>query len=136
LLYSNSVLEKCSSLEDELLKPKFVRGEHLGRGFADLGYEQFVFLSNNQLVSLFTGDKISIDDREREHFFIIPSVDQINQHLEEKLYDIKFLNFINRREWELVVVNSDTNDELVFLSKTILEVLLESLLHIQNKNKK
>lgn len=52
----------------------FEVGDDLVRGFADVGYEEFVLLPNNQVCSKLSGVVKSLNDSEVRHFFRVPSV--------------------------------------------------------------
>ena len=67
-------------------RPLIQEGDQAGRGFADLGYEQFLVLPSNKLLSLFTGtitpvSQSDLSGAEGSKLFQIPSVDQLMQEL-------------------------------------------------------
>ncbi len=107
---SNDFLEICSKLE---LQPKFNMGERVCRGFADLGFEEFVVAGKNFIVSLFTGEKKEINESEKDHFFLIPDVDYLIQYLYELEVNIIEVKFVDEREWFVkgVSLSSDRSFE-------------------------
>ncbi len=61
--------------------PALEPGIRVARGFADVGFEEFVILPNGNLMSLFTGEQRPIKDGEIEHLVVVPDVDMITDQL-------------------------------------------------------
>lgn len=81
VLLSNSALSLCNTLKDLGFPQERFVGKQLGRGFADLGYEQFLLLPAGRLLSLFTGHVTPLDSIDSTHLFAIPSVEQMHVFL-------------------------------------------------------
>lgn len=101
-----SVHDKCLQLKELGYPQSFDVGATIGRGFADLGVEEFRVLPGNKLVSLMTGDISTVTEEARDHFFLIPTVDQLACSLYGYDCDIDTLVFKDQREWCLHIVDS------------------------------
>lgn len=75
LYLRNEQLARCEVLKQRGFPQKIEAGTHVSRGFADLGYEQFIVLPAGTLLSLFTGDRSTLLDEHRQFFFCVPTVD-------------------------------------------------------------
>ncbi|HMO01875.1 MAG TPA: hypothetical protein PKD37_01855 [Oligoflexia bacterium] len=123
------ILDLCQRLSDLGLRPQFIQGTHLARGYADLGCEEFIVLSENKLCSLFTGAMSELLEQHRRFFFWIPSADQALNLLVEHGFQIVSLDYQNQRWWKLALKKGDKLIEvagdtlhLLFL-KALAEVL-------------
>lgn len=52
-------------------------GVKVAREFADIGFEEFCVLPGQKIVSLFTGAKSELPPDYQEHFFVVPSVQDL-----------------------------------------------------------
>lgn len=77
LYLRNEQLARCEVLKHSGFPQSIEAGTHLSRGFADLGYEQFIVLPAGSLVSLFTGDRSTLSDEHKQFFFCVPTVDAL-----------------------------------------------------------
>jgi hypothetical protein len=71
------VLESLCSCDNDHVRElltSFEVGDNLIRGFADVGYEEFVLLPSNRLCSKLSGVVKPLDESEMRHFFRIPSL--------------------------------------------------------------
>lgn len=75
--FSNTFLRACEELMRAGYALKLEEGACIGRGFADIGYEAFIVLPGPKLLSLFTGQQIPFQERERHFFFCIPSEEEL-----------------------------------------------------------
>ena len=124
-------LDLCERLhKSELLKPRFEIGERLGRGFADLGAEEFQLVGFNRLVSLFTGHQSELAEKDKHFFFLIPDVDQMAAILCEQGYDIESIERPEQRQWQLRFKRADSEESLSCCSETLLEVFAQALITI------
>lgn len=94
------------------LQPRFEPGDIVARGFADLGFEEFQVLPSNKLLSLTAGSITPISSERTQHFFWIPSIDEIGEILEK--LGIKFIacKRVDQREW-VVEVKSGEEFEMI-----------------------
>lgn len=73
-----SKLVLLSRLHDlGFLQPKFIAGEKISRGFADLGFEEFVLIAEARMVSLLSGKVSELPREHRAFFFLVPSTYEI-----------------------------------------------------------
>lgn len=82
-------------------------GMRVARGFADIGYEEFIVLPNEQLLSLLTGEAAPIDASKREHLFEILSADQLARVVRESGCEFGEICFVDGREWRVEVRSPD-----------------------------
>lgn len=79
----------------------FTTGDHLVRGYADLGHEEFVLLGPARLASLYTGSPSSLPEG-HEHFFSrVPSLDEMTDTILRSNFDIKEIEFKDQRTWHV-----------------------------------
>ena len=58
-------------------------GLRLSRGFADVGYEEFVVLPNGKLMSLFTGQQSEFSSDHRGFFFEVLTIERLIELLSQ-----------------------------------------------------
>jgi len=124
-MFHNSFLEKCLLLKEAGFWKPPKPCMFFGRGFADLGFEVFTVVPGGKLISLFSGDTIPIDLDFKEHFFVIPSCDDIAQELLKLGVEISSLSFFERREWRLTATKNAI--ELKATSAKVHELFIDTL---------
>ncbi len=102
MLHSNSLLKKFQDLHQQLQGPLFFEpGQRIGRGFADLGFEEFVLQGGNKIASLYTG-KVGLLPQEHQHFFFnIYDADQLLEILAELGLEDFSISQKDQRNWYL-----------------------------------
>jgi hypothetical protein len=76
-------LERLGMLADRGYLREFEAGDVVGRGFADVGYEEFVVLPNARLCSLYTGQVVDLPRSDGQQasapnfHFLIPTLQQL-----------------------------------------------------------
>ncbi|MCO6429670.1 MAG: hypothetical protein J5J00_02335 [Deltaproteobacteria bacterium] len=128
---SNSILKRCEELARAGFLPEFEPGMTIGRGFADLGYEEFALLSESKIVSLYTGRESILPQDDRRQFFSVPSADEIVNEIAKRRFEIKNLEFKDQREWALTLMRGE--EEIRVTSSSLYEVLIEGLTEILGK---
>lgn len=101
---SAAYLQRCEKLKAAGIHPTAEPGERVARGFADLGYEEFVVLPSGKLLSLFTGEMTKIGAELDEHFFLVPSFERLCQIARELGYDLEPMQYEEQRTFELSAV--------------------------------
>ena len=91
------------------LEPRFEPGDIVARGFADLGYEEFQVLPSQKLLSLTAGTVSSLPADHSNHFFWIPSLDEITELLERRGVPCLSCKRVDQREW---LVEAQFGDEI------------------------
>ena len=91
------------------LEPRFEPGDIVARGFADLGYEEFQVLPSQKLLSLTAGTVSSLPADHSNHFFWIPSLDEMTELLERRGVPCVSCKRVERREW---LVEAQFGDEI------------------------
>lgn len=130
-----ALLAKCEELKRCGMQLPIEAGARVGRGFADLGREEFLVLPSQRLLSLFTGQMSELNDTTREHLFVIPDTDRAIEILRDHGYDISQLEFQNQRTWCLQAVHHQSSEVIRAESATVHGVLLESLLSLSLRQK-
>jgi len=78
-----SYLELLGKLADRGYLREFECGDVVGRGFADVGYEEFVVLPDAKLCSLCTGQVVDLPESGRDqvsasrYHFLVPTLQQL-----------------------------------------------------------
>jgi hypothetical protein len=98
---SKEYLELCNELHKGGLALEFKAGQRIGRGFADLGVEEFILTTPEKMVSLFTGQSSILQDEHKKFFFWIPSCDELVDELLKRKIVIETIGFPNAREWKV-----------------------------------
>ena len=99
--YEPNFLRACEALKQNGRPVKFAPGVRIARGFADVGYEEFVILPNGKLMSLFTGAQTELLDEHRGFFFEIPTVEDLLQELEKAGERIESVEYVEQRNWRV-----------------------------------
>lgn len=94
-------LKLCESLKSAGRPGKFGSGTRISRGFADVGFEEFVILPNGKTMSLFTGAQSEFLDEHKGFFFEVPTVEDFLVELEIRGERIVAVEFIDQREWRV-----------------------------------
>ena len=66
----------CGELKAWGVEPTFEVGQVVGRGFADVGSEEFLVLPGPKILSLTAGTVKELPDEHRDFFFWIPTEDE------------------------------------------------------------
>ncbi len=119
----------CDELRVWGLEPRFEPGDVVARGFADLGFEEFQVLPGPTLLSLTAGSMSSLLDDHRQHFFWIPSVDEVVELIESRGCELLTCTREDARSW---IVNARLQDgaEVCSRGNTMHMALLKSLYRI------
>ena len=121
-------LEKCSALKEKGCAFVLEQGMIVCRGFADLGYEEFVMLTNNKICSLYSGKISELPDEDKKHFFAVPDEGMLTDRIVKSGFDIRGMEFENQRIWKVLLQNPETHIEIMFEGPSIKDALLECLL--------
>lgn len=127
LRHSNKFLEKCEFLKLKGVLFETKPGVLIGRGFADLGYEEFLLFENYKITSIYRGNTSDFND-EKDHFFRVPTVKELRKKIFEYNYDIIDLKLAQGIEASLV--SSDGKEEKKFFSNSLEELFLDMLISI------
>ena len=109
---SKEFLQICQDLSELGYKPELNAGGRIARGFADLGFEEYLYLPPDKLVSLFTGDKSTLPEEHRDFFFVIPTVDMMVSVALEHGAEILSIDHVEQREWNVLgTINQEPHNE-------------------------
>ena len=130
MLHRKDIFEVCEQLAHQGFLKSYEVGDTVGRGFADIGFEEFTVLPNNKLVSRLTGQTSEIGERDVGHLFLVPTPDQIIALLSETDTKISSASYPDSRRWEIVCRSGVDVDEEIKISKSSLHLaLLTALSH-------
>jgi hypothetical protein len=133
VLLSNQVLKKFQSLHEKLGAELFSEpGVRLGRGFADLGFEEFVLGGSSKITSLYTGKCGDLPDEHRHFFFNIYDADGLVEVLINLGYDVDRIDYVEQRDWRIVLIGAEKKEHSL-IAATLLDVLLDAALSLQEK---
>ncbi|MCB0339307.1 MAG: hypothetical protein KDD53_06870 [Bdellovibrionales bacterium] len=120
-------LEECFALHELGFKPKIEVGSRVARGFADLGSEVFLLLSANETLSLFTGEKRTIPERELSRLCWVPTVDELVEQLHSMYFTVSNISTRDQRTWEISLTVEKTGTPLTFQASSIELALIKAL---------
>ena len=125
---SNAFLARCLALKHAGYDGEFDLGAIVARGFADLGYEAFCLLTENKLLSLFTGKITSWSADERGHLFLVPDADDLIRFIQDKCGYSVNCDTIDGRTWKIISGQNKVIGE--HPSPSLLEALIEVSINI------
>lgn len=121
-------IERCFALKGTGFSRPFEVGERVARGFADLGYEEFIVLPSDRLLSLFTGKITSLKQDDLTHLFHIPDVDQLLLWLNQQGVDVESISSTDQRSWK-ISYNSERGsgqESSLSIPGALIELLIKS----------
>ena len=121
------VLDRCFEIQKHEVVFRLFPGAHIARGFADVGYEEFCFLPNERIVSLFTGSITELREEDRRFFFVVPTVDMVREELDRRGWDIVRLESPERRGWILEARHESSAGRIEGHGGSVLEAMLDAL---------
>lgn len=74
-------LQNCYLLRQNGFLTQWEVGSTVARGFADLGFEEFIVLPHGKLLSLYTGQASMLKEEEEVHLFFVPTVEELINEL-------------------------------------------------------
>ena len=125
---SPQFLKKCEQLKRQGALLPFEVGARVARGFADLGYEEFVLISAQTIVSLFSGKPTPLPADHAQFFFVVPNSDQMVQYLSVAGYDFTAVVFEEQRRWRVRVKQESTGRTLEACAEQFSETLLDLII--------
>jgi hypothetical protein len=130
VLYSKKILKLYEQLGRVRTPSHYPVGTRLGRGFADVGLEEFILLTGERLLSLLTGNISSLDEVRREHLFEILTTDQLIAEIHQQGFEIVHLECRDLRTWTGRVKTINDSSIHSYESSSLEELLLSLLLLI------
>lgn len=109
---SKEYLKCCQELREAGVLPSFRPGERLARGFADLGFEEFLLLPGSKLVSLINGKSAELVESHQHFFFRVFSCDDLANEINKRGFELLSVIFMDQRTWHITV--SKPGDEALF----------------------
>lgn len=105
--------------------PELRGGMRVGRGFADVGHEEFMVLQGGRILSLLTGEVSSLDSMRREHLFEILSTDALIAEIHQAGYRFLSLACPEQRHWEGEIESSEQGERYSSRCTSLEECLLQ-----------
>lgn len=127
MLHTRAQLDRFHELLKRGHSFQLKAGLRIGRGFADIGYEEYSVLSGFNVVSLLTGQLSTLaPDYERFHFPIY-TADELSSLLFEHDCDITDIKFDDQRTWVMSVsIHGPVTEQ--FEAESLEELFLTALL--------
>jgi hypothetical protein len=122
-----SFLKRCAELKQHGYAPEPAPGMRLGRGFADLGVEEFLLLPSGALLSLQRGNQKPLTDDERSHLFCIPSTAECVAEIRRNGYDVETLHYAEQRHWRVAVASEESDVKFEVQSDDLEEAFIMAL---------
>lgn len=129
-LHTAEYLSLCSNLAAGSVAFKVEVGAVVARGFADLGFEEFLVLPGNRLLSLYSGELTKDADLKDSGLFLVPSLDDMQAALVELGYDIVLVEFRDQRDWFLRLKHYSRNVLYEVGASRLEEAFLRALLKV------
>ena len=130
---SKETLALCQQLKELGYDPDISEGDRVARGFADLGFEEFVVLPGTRILSLFTGQVTSLHGEHRKFFFVIPTFEQVVDELSRAGVVVSGLLFEQRREWRISAAAIDAQDQFQSGASTVLDAALKVFCQVRQQ---
>lgn len=124
----------CNQLRQLGLEPRFEVGDLVARGFADLGFEEFQVLPGPRILSLTAGTIKPLPEDHRQHFFWIPSVDELVELIEACGSVVVECMREDQRQWRLELQDSSGKKSIV-CARALHEVCLLALVELLSPKK-
>ena len=130
MVSSLKYLAKCSKLKDSGVTFDFEQGSFIARGFADLGFEEFIVLTSNKILSIYSGKISGLPEEDKKNFFAVPSIELMINKIRIAGFDILGLTYESQRTWQLKVENKMMNIVKSYDSDSLNQVILDCLVNI------
>ncbi len=125
----NRFLKECADLKEQGFPFVQEQGRRIARGYADLGYEEFVLLTDDKLLSLYSGKPSEIPEGHSRHFFLVPTCDEMVDEISKRGFDIETLEFKDQRVWKVVLSRGGVS-LITEVAPTLEQVLILALKQI------
>ena len=123
-------LKACERLRSAGWTPELIPGLRVARGFADLGYEEFLILPNGKLLSIFSGT-MSESIGDAKHLFVVPDIAILLRLIEEASYRVDQIVNKEDRNWEVFLsANQPLDQQSCFEGDTIASALIEAAISL------
>ena len=128
MVSSSKFLAKCSKLQELDIKFEFGQGSLIARGFADLGYEEFIMLTCTKICSLYSGKVSVLPEDDRNNFFYVPDCDEMSDKLIQLGFTIAAIDYQEQRIWKITLNKHDGTDAVQYEADSLKDALIECLL--------
>ncbi|NDC36545.1 MAG: hypothetical protein EBZ48_00660 [Proteobacteria bacterium] len=131
MLAHPSFLKLCEALHHASPGQDLEPGTKIARGFADLGYEEFLLLPGEKLLALYSGQVTLLQEEHRRFFFPVPTPDEMVERIIRDNWDILNLTYEEQRSWRLTICEATTKVTRTIVGSTIEESLVRGLLALR-----
>lgn len=104
---TNTYLKLCQELKNRGIEFEIEAGVRLGRGFADVGFEEFYLLSENKMVSIYLGTVTEFRKEQSGFFFVVPETEELLDCILRKNIELDNLKFNSDTGWSCDEYQSD-----------------------------
>ncbi len=99
MLASIELLRRCEQLKTTGYFDQWDPPVRIARGYADLGYEEFLLLPGGRLVSLVGGAGSEFPEGHKHLFFQVPGVQEMVERIDRLGFDIADVRYQHQRRW-------------------------------------
>lgn len=125
-------LKLCEEFKQKCGAIPLSDGMKVARGFADLGYEEFLLLPGDKLLSLYSGQVTAFPHEHANFFFEVPTADELVDRIVRAFWDIEELVFQEQRRWVLKILNAKSKKVKKFVAPTLEEVLITAISNLSS----
>ena len=125
---SREFLRRCEELHALEFKTVFEAGTRVARGFSDLGFEEFIILPGEKLLSIYTGNLSPLREEERAHFFLVPEIDYMLAQIDRLEFDVDCISTADRRVWSMQLRDARAGAVQRCSASSVAALILEGLI--------
>lgn len=129
---SKEYLRCCDQLFRAGVRFPLKVGARVARGFADLGFEEFLLLSENRLFSLYNGKGSVLEASHKDFFMVVPSFEELIDLFLLRGITISQLEFKEQRDW-VVHLNTEAQQAVISSHRELLCALAIGLHEIARR---
>jgi predicted nuclease of predicted toxin-antitoxin system len=138
------LLSLCEAISNRGGLKNFNPGDTVARGFSDFGYEEFIFLENNNVISTISWTKSLLHQSSFEHLFLVPNSNQTFIELERYNVVVQSIVKGKNNDW-IISAQNNASDEMLLsrdedfqyaLLKMLAKVLTVDCEQIDSKSKR
>ena len=134
MLADQQLLHACFEIGKLGLNFPLVTGIRIGRGFADVGYEEYSVIDTRRAVSMLTGTIIALDDFYLNYYFLVPTVDEVTKEIFQRGWDITAIEYRDQRDWVVTAQQVDpSHPKGIAISSKPRPELHSAMIHLLKK---
>ena len=133
MLASQEFLKKSEQLSAQQFFRNWEPPVRVARGYADLGYEEFLLLPERKLVSLVNGKSSEFPESHEQLFFQVPGTQELVNEIDRNGFDIEYVRYQNQRSWEVSVCHASASIHIVSRHSELECALADTLIELTKR---